>query len=331
MSLESRRSTALVFISWAPFCSRSDSIAIRLGGHSYMVYAPFWGSSYGTIIIKYLVQAVRTLLILMRERPRVVLVMSPPVVACAPIWLYSLITRTSYAIDAHTAAFVDPRWHRVRFLHRFFSRKAVTTIVTNNYLKSIVEAWGAHATIVSDVPVHFSDPERVDLRGQCRMTLISTFTKDEPLEPFFRAASTLPEVNFYVTGGYESADQRLLRHKPDNVELTGFLPDSRYVGLLKASDAILSLTTLDHTMQRGAYEAVYLGKPVVTSNFQVLRECFSRGTVHVDNTAEDIARGIRLIKERLPQYQEEVLQLRSEKLNQWEKKRTELIHLLALS
>ncbi len=38
--------TGLVFISWAPFCSRSDSIAARLGGRSYMVYSPEYGSRY---------------------------------------------------------------------------------------------------------------------------------------------------------------------------------------------------------------------------------------------------------------------------------------------
>ena len=54
--------------------------------------------------------------------------------------------------------------------------------------------------------------------------------------------------------------------KPDNVRLTGFLPDSDYVGLILASDAVIALTTMDHTMQRGAYEAVYLGRPVITSN-----------------------------------------------------------------
>jgi glycosyltransferase involved in cell wall biosynthesis len=264
----------------------------------------------------------------MRERPAAILVMSPPVVACLPVWLYTLVAKASYAIDAHTAAFFHPRWTRVMFLHRFFSRKAVTTIVTNSYLENIVQRWAGHSTIVTDVPVHFAEPERVTLKGQCNMTLVSTFTQDEPLEQFFKAAALVPEVQFYVTGGYKEANPRVLQQKPGNVELTGFLPDPRYVGLLTVSDAILSLTTLDHTMQRGAYEAVYLGKPVITSNFKVLRECFSRGTIHVDNNPEDIARGICQMKDNLGWYQKEVLQLRSEKLQQWERKKIELQEIL---
>src|SRR5262245_50070784 len=79
----------LLFISWAENCARSDSIARRLGGKSYLVYSPFWGSRYSTILFKYSSQSVKTLRILLRERPQVVLVMTPPVVACIVVWLYS--------------------------------------------------------------------------------------------------------------------------------------------------------------------------------------------------------------------------------------------------
>ena len=95
-----------------------------------------------------------------------------------------------------------------------------------------------------------------------------------------------------MTGDYRFAQPELIGSNPVNVELTGFLQKSDYVGRLLASDAIICLTTLDHTMQRGAYEAVYLGKPVITSNTQVLREAFNKGTVHVDNTVDSIVAGV---------------------------------------
>ena len=328
MGRSKKQRNSIVFVSWAPFCSRSDSIARHLQGQSFMIYAAFWGSHYSTILFKYLTQMIRTLWILARERPAAILVMSPPVLACVPVWLYTIFTRVRFVIDAHTAAFVDPRWTRVMFLHRFFSRRAAATIVTNSHLGNIVQGWGARATIVTDVPVYFAEPETVVLNGLVKMTLVSTFTKDEPLELFFKAAAAVPEVHFYVTGSYRKVDPILLQNKPSNVELTGFLPDAKYVGLLLSSDAIISLTTLDHTMQRGAYEAVYLGKPVITSNFKVLRESFSRGTIHVDNSEESIANGVRQMKNNLEQYQEEVLQLRSEKLRQWERRKIELREIL---
>src|SRR5438094_35646 len=108
--------TPLAFISWAPFCSRSDSIAMRLGGASFMVYSRRWGSNYLTIVFKYLSQTIKTLRILFGQKPRVVFVMTPPVIACFPVWFYSLITGASYVIDAHSAAFFDRRWQAILWL-----------------------------------------------------------------------------------------------------------------------------------------------------------------------------------------------------------------------
>ena len=61
---------------------------------------------------------------------------------------------------------------------------------------------------------------------------------------------------------------------------------------MRAADAVVVLTTHDHTMQRGGYEAMALERPLVTSDWQLLRETFSRGTVHVDNNSTAIAEGI---------------------------------------
>ena len=48
-------------------------------------------------------------------------------------------------------------------------------------------------------------------------------------------------------------------------------------------------------MLRGAYEAIYLSTPVVVSHWPLLRQAFDEGAVHVDNTAANIAAGIRQI------------------------------------
>jgi glycosyltransferase involved in cell wall biosynthesis len=168
----------------------------------------------------------------------------------------------------------------------------------------------------------------VVLKEGVNMTLVSSFTKDEPLDLFLKAASGLPAMRFYVTGDFSNADSGLIRDRPGNVEFTGYLTDAEYVGLLLASDAVLSLTKADHTMQRGAYEAVYLGRPVITSNFEVLRKAFYKGTVHVDNKIEDIARGIVQMRDNIEKYREEVGELRIEKLAQWERVEGELRRLL---
>jgi glycosyltransferase involved in cell wall biosynthesis len=160
------------------------------------------------------------------------------------------------------------------------------------------------------------------------MTLVSSFTPDEPLEIFLKAAARLPGIQFFVTGNYKDGDERVLRLKPSNVQFTGYLSESAYVGLLLGSDAVISLTKEDHTMQRGAYEAVYLEKPVVTSNFELLRKAFHLGAVYVDNDVEDIAQGIMQMKNDIERYTQEVRVLRREKLKQWQTVETELRHVL---
>ncbi len=296
-----------------------------------MIYSPGWGSRYLTILFKYIDQSWKTLRILLRDRPEVVFVMTPPVIACVPVWLYAKFAKAHYVIDAHSGALLDPRWRYTLFLHRFFSRRAVTTVLTNQYLQGILNDSGGKTMIITDVPICFPEPAQLNLSGDARMTLVNTFTRDEPLEVFLRAAAQLPEIQFYVTGPLSGLTDTILKLKPRNVEFTGFLPDAEYVGLILGSDAIVCLTTLPHTMQRGAYEAVYLRRPVIMSNTELLRRAFNKGCVHVDNTIESIITGVQEMKKNLEKYKIEVQSLRLEKLEQWKRNETELRTLLTKS
>ena len=318
----------ILFVSWAPFCSRSDSIANRLGGKSFMVYAAKYGSHYATVPFNYVAQTLRTLRLLFGERPAAVFVMTPPVTACIPVWIYSRVTGAPFVIDAHTGAFVDPRWKRILFLHKWFSRAARTTIVTNEYMRDIVKSWGAGVTIVRDVPVVFADPDAVRFDEQPNMTLVCTFTPDEPIGTFLEAALQLPDIRFHVTGDYRRAPTEVIAKKPPNVTMTGFLSSSQYVGLLLASDAIICLTTRDHTMQRGAYEAMYLGRPVITSDFDLLRKHFYKGCVHVDGTVDGLVSGIVRMRDGIERYRGEIAELRVERLEEWKRVEAELRRLI---
>src|SRR3989442_1114157 len=77
-----------VFITWYPYCRRSDALGQQLGAPSYLVHylrfktpilAPF----------KYVLQTLKTAWILLRARPDGVLVANPPAVAPLCTWLAS--------------------------------------------------------------------------------------------------------------------------------------------------------------------------------------------------------------------------------------------------
>jgi glycosyltransferase involved in cell wall biosynthesis len=318
----------LVYISWAESCSRSDHTARELGGRSYMVYAPIFGSRLSTIALKYAVQWVRTWRILRRERPDTVIVMTPPVFAALPAWWYAWLYGKQLAFDAHTAAFSMPRWRHLQWLQRLLCRSAVTTIVSNEHLAAAVRGAGAHATVVPDIPIEFSRKERFPRPATFTVAAVCSFDEDEPIDAIFEAAAELPSVRFFMTGNPKNLGPERRKRMPANVTLTGFLSDEAYGGLLSDADAVLVLTTLDHTMQRGAYEAIYQGTPVIVSDWPILREAFPEGAVHVDNSPPSIVSAVRTIQDDKAGYRAGAERLRQLKRERWHTTRTTLLGLL---
>lgn len=314
----------ITYISWAANCSRSDHTARELGGVSHMIYWESLGSRPLTVWLKYLGQAVRTWRTLAAERPAAAFVMTPPVVAPLVAWAFCATHRCHLVLDAHTAAFLHPRWRRLQWLQFWLSRRAVTTIVHNEHLKALVERHGAHATVVSDIPVRFEHLEPYPLPGGINIAVVSSFNPDEPIGDIFAAARELPDVQFHVTGNPNALDAAHRASLPSNVRLTGFLSTGAYGSLITEADAVMALTTRDHTMLRGAWEAVYQGTPVLVSNWGILRESFDAGAVHVDNSVQGIVEGIDQLRRDLPRYRAEVLQLRERKERRWADVREQL-------
>jgi glycosyltransferase involved in cell wall biosynthesis len=213
-------------------------------------------------------------------------------------------------------------------LHAFLSRQAITTIVTNNYLEDLVKAWGAKTFIIADIPTTFPTGKAFSLNGKFSVAVINTFAPDEPIRQVLDAAFTLPEVQFYITGDPIRARKMFLRDHPSNVQFTGFLPDQEYLGLLQAVQAIMVLTTRDHTMQRGACEAVSLGKPIITSNWPLLKTYFYKGTIHVDNSSQGIREGVLKMQQKAQALEKEILLLQQERRLEWEEKYAALAGLI---
>ncbi len=304
----------IVFITWQPYCSRSDNIAREFGGKSYKIYYDSLGSNYYTIAFKYFLQTIKTMCILLGDRPNVVFVMSPSVFATIAVYL----------IDAHTGAMTHAMWKKVMFVQDCFCRRVLLTIVTNESMAKSLVDWGARYKIVPDVPIKCNNVCIPKLKNQSIVTLINTFATDEPLPTFLEATKRLKNVHFYITGKIHSKTRRYVDLHLDNVSFTDFLQDDKYYGLILASSLIVVLTTRDHTMQRGAYEAVYMGKPVVTSNWGILRENFPVGTVFVDNTVKGIVDGISEALAQLNELSREAQSLRSKKIGIWREKKTHI-------
>ena len=308
----------ITYVSWAESCSRSDHTARELGGRSHMVYLPQYGSRASTIALKYIGQWRMTARLLRRERPDAIFVMTPPVFAALPAFWYARRHGARVVLDAHTAAFLHPRWRRLQWLQRALCRRAATTLVHNDHQAALVRGMGAHATLVPDVPIVYDEIEpfaRPDAAPV--IAAVCSFNYDEPIAEILEAARLTPDVRFYMTGNPKHLAPELKSRVPANVTLTGFLSDQAYAGLVCGADAVMTLTTRDHTMLRAAYEAVYQGTPVIVSNWTLLRQAFGEGALHVDNSAAAIAAAVRRLVEEGPSLREGARRLKESKLRRW--------------
>jgi len=318
-----------LFLVWGPpsYGPRSRVFAEKLGIQIRYIYSTKRRGLLAAIP-KYGSQAIRTIGMLFREAPTLVFVQSPPTLAVMAVWLYCSLTGSRFVVDAHSGAMQSSYWTRPRWLYRSMARGALTTIVTNDHFARILREWRARPLVVQDIPTHVKTARRYAVEGRFNVMLVNTFASDEPLQEVMTAAMSLEDVVFYVTGDTGRGDRRLLARSPGNVRFTGFLPDESYYGLMTASQVVMCLTTRNHTMQRGACEALWAGKPIITSKWPILESYFHKGTVYVNNTAQEITEGVRQMMENYSEYVEEIEDLKAEQQLQWDTAVATLAHVI---
>lgn len=292
---------------------------IYRGQHGRLLQAP----------ARYVLQARETWQVLRQEQPDIVWVQNPPIFSVLVAALYAQRSGARYVVDSHTAAFLSPKWRWSLGLHRLLSRGAVTTIVTNPQLESVVTGWGCKAFILGFTPAEYPPGNAFPLSPTFNVAVVSTGAEDEPLDIVFRAAAQVCDASFYVTGDSRRINRRVLALKPDNCQLTGYLTYERYVGLLRGVDVVVDLTNRDHTLLLGAFEAVSVGTPLIISDWPVLRRYFARGAVYVPNTVDGLSEGVRCARRSQSELRRDVLLLRADLHAEWDRKFAELQGLLA--
>ena len=309
-----------LFLVWAyPQGShRSQLMAETLGMPVEHVYF-MRRQGYLSALLKYPMQSLKTPWVILRHRPSVVFVQNPPIFGALIVYLWGLLTGTRFIIDSHTDALLASWWEWSLPLHRFLSHRAITTLVTNEHLYQVVADWDAPAFILVDPSTTHAKRTPVPLDGDFNVVLVSTASYDEPIEAVLTAAANLSEIQFHITGNFDNAPhhQGVKERASSNVRFTGYVPDDEFYGMLDAADIVMSLTTEDHTIQSGASEALWLGKPVITSDWPVLRHYFSKGAMLVDNSASSIQQAIETIRDNQPQFQADIMALQAQRRQEW--------------
>lgn len=310
-------------VSWAPYSRRSEMFARELNGDlrcihylrfQYPLHAP----------LKYALQAIRTWLVLMQERPDAVHVQTPPFICGLVVYLYCWLTGARYVFEYHSAAF-GRAWDWARPIQRFLARRAAMNIVTNQHWADLMQAWGAKSLVMFDPFLDLPEGKPFPVSSGFNMAFVCTFAPDEPVEAVLEAARQTPDIHYYITGNKRKKPAEFFANTPDNVTFTGFLdPNGEYLGLLRAADAVMVLTTRDHTLQLGGCEAVAVGKPLITSDWEYLYEVFGQSALYVPNTAEGIRDGVLEMRARHEELTQEVAAFRREGQREWQTRLSQL-------
>jgi len=234
-------------------------------------------------------------------------------------------------VDLHNEA-VEPYINRSWWYRRLIAvlhRGADLSLVTNDALVPAVEANGGRAAVLPDrVPTMRLPGGKKDREGPSLVVFVCSFAPDEPYVAVIDAGWRLANVHLYVTG---RSDGRRLPAIPPNVRLTGFLPAAEYDELLSAAAVVVDLTAMENCLVCGAYEAVALGKPLVTSDTAALRGAFPRGVVFTQHDSDSIAAAIRTALDRNIELAAEVHVLRRELDASWRQHCTTLMAAFRLS
>jgi len=282
---------AALWLTWENH-RRSRELAGALGAKLQVVRKSRWAS------LNPLWPLMKTIGTLLRASSPVVVVQNPSLllatVACLlkPLKGYRLVQDLHSYFCLHMERPRGLKGRVYRPLSRFCARRADLTIVTNAPLADFLRRrWGARAMVLQDKLPHLDSGPSAALRGHKNVVFISTYSDDEPLGAVLDAARRLPsDVHLYITG---RPPKKIPWDVPSNVTLTGFLSEADYAALLSSSDAVMALTTRDHTLLCGAYEAVAARRPLVLSDKDALRGYFHAGAVYVENNADGLAAGTR--------------------------------------
>ena len=294
---------SIVFLGWDGFDQRNEGYCQILGATA--LYIGKHHPNRLAAVLSWPGKAFSSWRTLKRICPDIVMIKNTHWIIAAISLLIRNRLGFKLILDSHSCAF-DGGVVYPEFLHQRFVRKADLSLVTNDADRKQVADWSGRVTVIPFPPVDY-EVEAVEpypLSDGFNICFAHTYAGDEPYDIVMEAVERVSDVYLYVTGNREKSTHPLWNFP--RVVHTGFLKRSQYLGLLTGSDAVMTLTTRDNTMQKAGNEAIFLGQPLITSDLTFLRQYFQKGTVYVSLTVDGIEAGIREMKERHRRLTEEM-------------------------
>lgn len=320
-----------LFIAWGREMQLSDNLGRALGAEVKQVYYKKIGLYNLPAIFRYILQATETLLILFEAKPAVVIAQNPPIFAPLVVLIYCKLTGAKFAIDSHTAAFLDAKWIKFYGLFKFAAKGAVLNSCHNYKNLEILKSWGVEPAMVMQFfnPVYdlekFIEPMRDDKielavkNSRLPVMMVNRFAGDDDWENVIKTAELMPEADFFITGDPKEAGKEI-KNLPSNVCLTGYLPHQEFLKLMWRSSVVLAFSLRPDTVLWSIREIMALDKPFVTTDSEVLRHYFGEVGLFAKSDAEELKKKIIEARENENEIKSKIkLFLEKDKIR-WERK-----------
>ena len=323
---------SIIWISWEDH-RRSKEIASSLNAELILI------SSKKNNFLRYVYNIYNTLKVLYNNRKSIIIVQNPSRILAALATLLKLFWKFPLIVDRHTNFRIDkgislnPFIWFVILCSEFSIRYADLTIVTNEYLKNIVEKKGGRGFVLPDKIPTLSRYKfnSINLsKNQYNILFICSFSPDEPVYNVLHAAKLLTNhVNIYITGDFSKYNKNIINNAPSNIYFTGYIPENDYFSYLNSCDSVMAFTSAEYCLICGGYEALAANKPLITSNTNTLIEFFGNSVVYCNHEVNSIKSAIKYILYNKEVYQEKMKQAYIQKSEDWNSNFKELTKIIS--
>lgn len=286
-------------------------------------------------LIRYLISIYKTINIIRKEQPEIIFSQNPSIVLAITSLVSGYFFQKIVIIDAHNSGLspLEGKHPWLTSVFMWINCKADIVLVTNKSLAGEVRKYRGKAFVFPDPIPEIECPEKKDQlpvqeknSRTYNLVMVCSWSDDEPILEFFKAANTLNHnIVVWITGKGTPYIEKHGLKVPENIRLTGFLSQKDYDELLCKSDAVIVLTKRENCLVCGAYEAVSAGKPILLSAKKALQDHFYKGTVFTDNAPESISKSITSLVQQKSRLQEEISTLRQELREESLKDKTKLL------
>lgn len=332
----------ILCIAWAKGSRRMEEIASFLNGKIWSfailprvkILAP----------IRYLLQSLLTIIKLIKERPKVLIVQNPPIFAPLTCLIYAKLANKIIVTDHHciwsekTIRYPLIRGF-IKFLEKFVIKNSDINLSPNDFWTDMLIQFNAKQalTLYDFVDKKWFENAELSIRmnfpRECEILVAPC--GGHPLERpdvLIEAIKDMDNVILVITGKKNYLQKYINLASKLNLEkvyFTDFLPEEKYKGLLLTCSFVANISDELYTIPHFISEALAAGKPIISTNNPAITNVFKKGviTVNVNNPGE-VREKLKLMMERKEEYNKEAYLEYGELKEKSEKQKVELLNLI---